>query len=76
MIERGERIPHVETLAALARALDVTLSDLFSGTNREPTDAGELLRPLSEFVRSRNLTASDIEKLLGVARALFTPPAQ
>ena len=73
MIERGERVAHVETLAALAEALGVTLSELFSGTEGllaegEPQD---VLRPLSEFARARRLTSRDIEKLLGVARAMF-----
>lgn len=75
MIERGERVPHVDTLAALAQSLGVTLSELFAGTEEvvegSPNTA-DLLRPLAEFVRSRNLTDRDIEKLLGVARAMFT----
>ncbi len=76
MIERGERIPHVETLAALASALDVTLSELFAGTDREPTQVEDLIRPLAEFARARQLSTSDVEKLLGVARAMFTSSAQ
>lgn len=71
MIERGERMPHVETLASIAQALDVTLSELFAGADREVEGDGELLRPLSEFARARRLTARDVEKLLGVARAMF-----
>ncbi|MBX5481168.1 MAG: helix-turn-helix transcriptional regulator [Myxococcaceae bacterium] len=74
MIERGERMPHVETLASLARALDVTLSELFAGTDRDVPDDEELLRPLSEFARTRRLTPRDVEKLLGVARAMFQGP--
>lgn len=74
MIERGERVPHVETLASLAEALGVSLSELFAGTeplNGDP-DTADLLRPLSEFARSRRLTSRDVEKLLGVARAMFS----
>lgn len=74
MIERGERMPHVETLASICAALDVTLSELFAGTDREPAQSDDLLRPLAEFVRSRRLTARDVEKLLGVARAMFSAP--
>src|SRR3954465_11505487 len=33
MIERGERVAHVETLASLAESLGVTLSELFSGAD-------------------------------------------
>ncbi len=71
MIERGERVAHVETLASLADALDVPLSELFSGIDREPSGPPDLLRPLSDFCRSRRLNSRDVEKLLGVARAMF-----
>lgn len=72
MIERGERMPHVETLAAIASALDVSLSELFVGTDRDPSQVEELVRPLTEFARARRLSRTDVEKLLGVARALFS----
>jgi transcriptional regulator with XRE-family HTH domain len=71
MIERGERVAHVKTLAALADALDVPLSELFSGIDR-PSSPPDLLRPLSDFCRSRRLSPQDVEKLLGVARAMFS----
>ena len=72
MIERGERVAHVETLASLAESLGVTLSELFSGTDA-PAEVGEqdVLRPLNEFARARRLSSRDVEKLLGVARAMF-----
>ncbi len=72
MIERGERMPHVETLAAIAGALGVSLSELFHGTDGEPSTDGDLMRPLLEFVRSHRLGSAEVEKLLGVARAMFT----
>lgn len=74
MIERGERVAHVETLASLAQALGVSLSELFAGAE-EPQDgeaAGDLVRPLTDFARSRGLNSRDVEKLLGVARAMFS----
>jgi transcriptional regulator with XRE-family HTH domain len=71
MIERGERVAHVETLASLADALGVTLAELFVAPAERPADQQEILRPLSEFVRSRHLDSRDVEKLLGVARAMF-----
>ena len=71
MIERGERVAHVETLAALAEALGVSLAELFAGADSRETDTAEMMRPLSDFCRSRSLTASDVDKLLGVARAMF-----
>ena len=71
MIERGERVAHVETLAALADALGVSLSELFAGTEDRSGDALEMMRPLSDFFRVRRLTARDVDKLLGVAREMF-----
>jgi len=71
MIERGERVAHVETLEALAAALGVTLSELFSGAQAAADETSELLRPLSDFARARRLTPRDVDKLLGVARAMF-----
>src|SRR6266849_5669235 len=72
MIERGDRVAHVKTLAALADALDVPLSELFSGIDKKPSSPPDLLRPLSDFGRSRRLSSEDVEKLLEVARAMFT----
>jgi transcriptional regulator with XRE-family HTH domain len=75
MIERGERVPHVETLESLAEALSVSLSGLFEVTER-PQNGEDVMRPLSDFARSRRLTARDVEKLLGVARAMFSGQSQ
>lgn len=75
MIERGERVAHVETLAALSAALGVTLGELFAGTDASPAQTEDLMRPLSEFARARGLTARDVEKLLSVARAMFSGSA-
>ena len=51
MIERGERVAHVETLASLAEALGVSLAELFVEPTPQGTNGEELLRPISEFVR-------------------------
>ncbi|HYO55075.1 helix-turn-helix transcriptional regulator [Archangium minus] len=75
MIERGERVAHVETLAALANALGVSLGELFAGTEETPAQTEDLLRPLSDFARARGLTARDVDRLLGVARAMFSGSA-
>ncbi len=71
MIERGERVAHVETLEGLARALGVRLSDLFLEPPSEPAGVEDLLRPLADLVRARNLGMREVEKLVSVARALF-----
>jgi transcriptional regulator with XRE-family HTH domain len=75
MIERGERVPHVETLAALANALGVSLGELFTGTEQTLAQTEDLLRPLSDFARARGLTARDVDRLLGVARVMFSGSA-
>jgi transcriptional regulator with XRE-family HTH domain len=71
MIERGERVAHVETLAAIAEALGVTLAELFSDVQAAADETAALMRPLSDFARARRLTSRDVDKLLGVARAMF-----
>jgi transcriptional regulator with XRE-family HTH domain len=72
MIERGERVPHLETLEALASSLQISLAELFVDPLADPSDPVELLRPLRDFVQARGLGARDVEKLLGVARAMFS----
>ena len=72
MIERGERVAHVETLAKLAEALNVSLSELFAMPMGNGSDENNVVRPLADFARSKRLTDKDIEKLLGVARAMFS----
>jgi transcriptional regulator with XRE-family HTH domain len=74
MIERGERVAHVETLAALAGALGVSLAELFVGAE-QVEEGSDVLRPLADFARMRRLTSRDVEKLLGVARAMFNGAA-
>jgi transcriptional regulator with XRE-family HTH domain len=71
MIERGERAPHIDTLAKLARGLGVTVSELFLFPDDEPKSLDPMLKPLAEFARVNSLTRRDIERLLGVARAMF-----
>ncbi len=39
MIERGERAPHLQTLAHIASALDVELSELFTPARGDGRDA-------------------------------------
>jgi ribosome-binding protein aMBF1 (putative translation factor) len=75
MIERGERVAHLETLAALSSALGVSLGELFAGTEEPTNQTEDLMRPLSEFARARGLTSRDVERLLGVARAMFSGSA-
>ena len=73
MIERGERAPHIETLIRIASALEVTVSELFlfAESAEEPKVLDPMLKPLAEFVRSHGLTRRDVERLIGVARAMF-----
>jgi transcriptional regulator with XRE-family HTH domain len=74
MIERGERSPHLETLVKISNALDVEVADLFkfpgarqgAGVEDDPA-----VKAVTEFVRRHDLTRRDVDKLLGVAKALF-----
>jgi transcriptional regulator with XRE-family HTH domain len=73
MIERGERSPHLETLASIADALEVRLADLFlsgEAKNDEPSD-GDMYRPLLDACRRYKLGKRDVERLLTVVRTMF-----
>jgi transcriptional regulator with XRE-family HTH domain len=72
MIERGERSPHLETLAKIANALEVPLADLFHGDlsgNHEVIEP--LLRPLVDTCRRLSLGKRDYERLVAVVKAMF-----
>jgi transcriptional regulator with XRE-family HTH domain len=71
MIERGERSAHMDTLASLADALEISMEDLFRDRSK-PTEAIDpVLRPLADFAERRKLSRRDIDRLLVVAKALF-----
>lgn len=70
MIERGERAPHLETLAKLAVALQVPITELFS-FDSDPDKVDALYRPLVEFCRKQTMTKRDIDRLIAVARSVF-----
>ncbi|MGZ6126307.1 MAG: helix-turn-helix domain-containing protein [Myxococcales bacterium] len=70
MIERGERSPHLETLAAIAEALEVRVADLF----RDESDDFEVepaYRPLLDACRKHKLGKRDVDRLLSVVRTMF-----
>lgn len=70
MIERGERSPHLETLARIAEALQVRMADFFDDGVRfgavEP-----VYQPLVDACRKYNLNKRDVDRLLGVVRTMF-----
>jgi transcriptional regulator with XRE-family HTH domain len=72
MIERGERSPHLETLAKIAEALEVRLADLFLA-NRDDEGGGlePMFRPLIEACRKYNLGKRDVDRLVMVVRTMF-----
>ncbi len=70
MIERGERSPHLETLAAIAEALEVRMADLFLD-DREGANAEPIYRPLIDACRKHNLGKRDVERLVSVVRTMF-----
>ncbi len=70
MIERGERSPHLETLAKIAEALEVRLADLFTS---DQGDEGlePVFKPLLEACRKYNLGKRDVDRLVGGVRTMF-----
>lgn len=70
MIERAERVPHLDTLASIASALDVTLSQLFAGLNG-PLSSQETLLPLIAYLQNLRLEPKNVEALFLVAKAMF-----
>jgi transcriptional regulator with XRE-family HTH domain len=74
MIERAERVPHVETLAVLSNALGVTLSQIFDGVN-EPGNDNKVLLPLTVYLEKLPLGSGDVEALLLIAKTIFKDKA-
>jgi transcriptional regulator with XRE-family HTH domain len=71
MIERGERSAHVETLAKLAKALNIPIAELFQEERRSATGPDGAIAPLADLVRRERLNRRDVERLVVVASALF-----
>ena len=72
MIERGERSPHLETLAAIAEALEVRIADLFTDDReRDSGNVEPIYRPLLEACRKHNLGKRDVDRLVSVVRTMF-----
>jgi len=71
MMERGDRVPHIETLAKLADALRVPLPEMFLGLGETPESSPRLLHSLIEYLEHQPLDADDVEVLLVVAKAMF-----
>jgi transcriptional regulator with XRE-family HTH domain len=70
MIERGERAPKLETLAELAAALQVPLTELLS-FDSDPDQIDALYRPLVELCRQQSMTRRDVDKLVAIAKSVF-----
>lgn len=70
MIERGERSPHLETLAAIAQALEVRVADLFLD-DAEGREVEPMYRPLLDACRKHNLGKRDMDRLMSVVRTMF-----
>ena len=67
LLERGERSPSYETLLQVAAALGLPPSELFRLEEEDDTGADRLLH----FLRARQLTREDVERLLTVAELMF-----
>jgi len=69
MIERGERSPHLETLAAIAEALEVTAADLLR--DEVDREVEPVYKPLIEACRKYSLGKRDVDRLVSVVRNMF-----
>ncbi len=70
MIERGERSPHIETLAKIAQALEVPLVELFAFDDTKEM-VEPMFRPLLEACRKQGLSKRDVDRLVSVVRSMF-----
>jgi transcriptional regulator with XRE-family HTH domain len=70
MIERAERSPSYETLYAVARALDIPVSELFRAEQEPAVDDG-YYRRLVDFARGAHLSRKQVEQLIAVGRAMY-----
>ena len=71
MIERSQRMPHVETLATISEVLGVPLSALFAGINEPVKDHSKLLLPLIGLLEELCLEPEEVEALMTVVKAMF-----
>ncbi len=67
MIERGQRTPHIATLARVAKELGVSVSQLFDGLE----EGDRTMLPLLAYLAHRRLDSTEINALLKVAQVMF-----
>jgi transcriptional regulator with XRE-family HTH domain len=70
MIERGERSPHLETLAKIATALELPLVELFA-FDEAPEKVEPMFKPLIDACRKQGLSKRDVDRLVSVVRSMF-----
>jgi transcriptional regulator with XRE-family HTH domain len=71
MIERGERAPHLDTLAKVARALQVPMTELFS-FDGDGEKVDPLYKPLRDYCRKQQLSRRDVDRIINVVRSVFS----
>jgi transcriptional regulator with XRE-family HTH domain len=71
MIERGERAPHIDTLAKVARALQVPITELFS-FDGDAEKVDPLYKPLLDYCRKQQLSRRDVDRIINVVRSVFS----
>lgn len=70
LLERGERSPSYETLIAIARALEVAVSELFRDGPTFAADDPSHVR-LLDFARKAQLTRAQVDRVIAVGHAMF-----
>lgn len=72
LLERGERSPSYETLVQVADALDMPLSELFRPVG-ESTPEDPYHGRLVEVAQKLKLNHEQVDRLVAVAKALYSP---
>lgn len=74
MMERGDRLPHVPALIAVAKALDVPVTYFFEEEIAASTVADlRLMAPLLTVVKRLKMSPDDVTKAARVVWATFFP---
>ena|ERR1700687_3869960 len=72
MVERGDRIPHVETLLSLAKALGIAVSQLLVDAEEPRESSGQPPDlQLMTYLETLRLTPGDVNRLVAIAKAMF-----
>lgn len=70
-LEKGRIYPSISSLFSLAKVFNIPVWRLFYD-ERIAKEENKLLKPLENFIKERDLSPKDIEKLIRVGEMLFS----